>query len=136
MATKSKEKAHDSLTEVKPADELLRIMHQHELILEAAGEGIDLQELKNLSTKEAKRKLIEFKGVGNKVSECVLLFSLEKYDVFPIDTWVKKILEYFYKNEVEKYDSPETFLKNYFELNAGYAQQYLFYYARENKIGG
>ena len=40
MATKSKEKTHDSLTEVKPADELLRIMHQHELILEAAGEGI------------------------------------------------------------------------------------------------
>ncbi|MCK5763201.1 MAG: 8-oxoguanine DNA glycosylase [Clostridiales bacterium] len=99
-------------------------------------EGIDLQEFKKMSTKEAKRKLIEFKGVGNKVSECVLLFSLEKYDVFPIDTWVKKILENFYKDEVEKHNSPETFFKNYFELNAGYAQQYLFYYARENNIGG
>ncbi|MEA3423080.1 MAG: DNA glycosylase [Bacillota bacterium] len=99
-------------------------------------EGIDFQKFKELSTEEAKRKLIEFKGVGNKVSQCVLLFSIEKYDVFPIDTWVKKILGYFYKDEVKKYNSPETFLKNHFGVNAGYAQQYLFYYAREQKIGG
>ena len=99
-------------------------------------EGIDFQELKKTSTVEAKRKLVEFKGVGNKVSECVLLFSLEKYDAFPIDTWVKKILEYFYKDEVKEYDSQESFIRNYFAANGGYAQQYLFYYARENKIGG
>ncbi|MCT4598567.1 MAG: hypothetical protein N4A50_11900 [Vallitalea sp.] len=84
---------------------------------------------------EAKKQLITIKGVGNKVADCVLLFGAMRYEVFPTDVWVKRIMEYYYFKEDTKIKVIDDFAKeNYGEL-AGFAQQYLFYYARDLQIG-
>ncbi len=82
---------------------------------------IDLLELEKDDTDTALKKLCTIKGVGPKVASCVLLFSFRKYDCFPIDVWVKKILAKYY---------PNFSGKEYFGKYAGLAQQYLFYYER------
>lgn len=82
---------------------------------------ISFNSIENMSTDEALSKLCEIKGVGPKVASCVLLFSFRKYDCFPIDVWIKKILEKYY---------PDFSGKEYFGEYAGIAQQYLFYYER------
>ncbi len=97
---------------------------------------IDLACLKNASFEYAKNELLKLSGVGNKVCECVLLFSLEKYSSFPVDVWIKRIMEYcFFEKEEQTKDTISEFAKNKFGELGGFAQQYLFYWARENKIG-
>ena len=54
---------------------------------------IDLKEFYDLNTNDALTKLMENIGIGPKVASCILLFAYQKYDVFPIDTWVKKIMK-------------------------------------------
>lgn len=82
---------------------------------------IDLLQIEKDDTDTALEKLCTIKGVGPKVASCVLLFSFRKYDCFPIDVWVKKILAKYY---------PDFSGKEYFGKYAGLAQQYLFYYER------
>lgn len=94
-------------------------------ILEAAqkihsGE-INLDLIHNLSLDEGAEYLKKLKGVGDKISACVLLFAYNKLDAFPIDVWIKKILEKYY---ADGYDFGEY---------AGIANSYLFYYERNNK---
>ena len=98
----------------------------------ASGE-FNLDSLKALSSNDAKAGLLKLNGVGNKVADCVLLFGLGKYDSFPIDVWVKRIMEHCY------FDGSETPIPEISKLATelfgeygGYAQQYLFYWAREN----
>ena len=55
-------------------------------------EGVELEELKSMSYLDARKKLDEFPGVGLKVADCVLLFSLEKMEAFPVDVWVRRII--------------------------------------------
>lgn len=98
-------------------------------------ESINLDELKNKDFLEMKKSLMEFSGVGPKVSNCIALFSLSAVDAFPVDTWVKKVMEYFYLKEDTSLGEIEDFSRNKFGALSGYAQQYLFYYAREKKIG-
>lgn len=94
-----------------------------------------LDNLYNLPTKEAKEILMKLPGVGPKVSDCILLFSLNKNDTFPVDVWVKRVMEHFYfkKNTSNKIIS--NFAEEKFGDLGGFAQQYLFYYARELGIG-
>ncbi len=95
-----------------------------------------IEYLKNVSSIDAKKVLMEIDGVGNKVSDCILLFGLGKYDCFPVDVWMKRIMEYcYFNNSPQTIDTISQFAKEHFGANSGFAQQYLFYYARENKIG-
>ena len=82
-----------------------------------------------LSTDDARRLLMQIKGVGRKVADCILLFSLGRYDVFPRDVWINRVMEHVYG--VTGKDCEEFASKTYGEL-AGLAQQYLFYYYRYN----
>lgn len=93
-------------------------------------------DLRNLTEEEALNKLMEIKGVGNKVANCVMLFSLGFRNSFPIDVWIKRIMEeiYFEGKDTKKEIIYEKALKLYGQYG-GYAQQYLFCYGRENKIG-
>ena len=88
--------------------------------------GFDLEELFKLDTIEARAKLMSLKGVGRKVADCVLLFAYHKTDVFPTDTWIVQL----YKDLTNE-TKPAIFISNYFSkifnVNSGYAQQYLFY---------
>ena len=96
---------------------------------------VDLSLLKTMSYKEAQKQLLKCPGVGPKVADCVLLFSLDKSQAFPIDVWVKRIMETLYADELRYSNGIRSFAEDRFGVYAGYAQQYLFYYAREMKIG-
>ncbi len=96
---------------------------------------IDIYRIKNLSTEDARKELMQFAGVGPKVSDCIMLFSMNKYDAFPIDVWVKRVMEYFYLKQDTSLKTIQEYGQNKFGDYAGYAQQYLFYYARELGIG-
>ena len=86
--------------------------------------GINYSEISSASTEEAIEMLCEVKGIGPKVASCALLFGFEKYDAFPIDVWIKKVIAKYFSNGSEKFDP--KILGEY----AGIAQQYLFYYER------
>ena len=94
----------------------------------------NLDYIKSLSDDDCHKALQEFKGVGAKVADCIMLFSMEKYSAFPVDVWVKRAMIYFYGAEDASLNKIRIFARNKFGKLSGFAQQYLFYYARENKI--
>ena len=79
-------------------------------------------------------KLKSIKGVGNKVAACVMLFSLGYYNAFPVDTWIKKIMQKMYMPDEEDVKKMEEFGRNLFGEYGGFAQQYLFVSARKKPI--
>lgn len=93
---------------------------------------VDLERVKTLSYPEAKSELMKIKGVGPKVADCVLLFSAGKSEAFPIDVWVKRTMQTLYLDDKASIKEIEAKAKALFGEYAGFAQQYLFYYAREN----
>ena len=96
--------------------------------------SINPDNFKDLSTLEVEKELIKIKGVGTKVANCVLLFSLGRRDAFPVDVWIQRIMEELYYNgEKTKKEVIIDFAKEHFGEYGGYAQQYLFYYARDGK---
>lgn len=96
---------------------------------------MNLDRLASMDTKDAREYLKRFPGVGPKVADCTLLYSGTKYDVFPTDVWVKRLMEELYFKRETGFAEIQSFARDYFGEYAGFAQQYLFYYARENKIG-
>lgn len=97
---------------------------------------IDLEKLKQEENTEVlRKKLLEIPGVGPKVADCVMLFALNRFDVFPVDVWVKRVISELYFNKKEQTPNVihEFAEKQYGDL-AGLAQQYLFYWRRENSI--
>ena len=90
-----------------------------------------LDNWKNLDTPSLKNKLISLAGVGPKVADCILLFGYHRGDSFPVDTWIAKM----YNNCFAPIDNRNLMRDNLVKLfgdNSGYAQQYLFYYTKEN----
>ena len=106
--------------------ETSKIMHEN---------VIDKKLLLQMDTESARNQLMKLPGVGPKVADCILLFSGTKYDVFPTDVWVKRVMEELYLKREASLKEIQAFAKDYFGNLTGYAQQYLFYYARLNKIG-
>lgn len=89
-----------------------------------------------LSTKDVQASLMSIHGVGPKVADCVMLFSLKRSDAFPTDVWVKRIMSHLYFAEKDVCIKDIQKLANEkFGEYAGFAQQYLFNYAREFKLG-
>lgn len=100
----------------------------------ANGEVI-LDEISKMNMEDAHRELIKLKGIGPKVADCILLFSMEKKEAFPVDVWVKRIMQHFYLAPDLSLKKIRDFGMEKFGEYAGISQQYLFYYAREGKIG-
>lgn len=94
---------------------------------------IDLFQLKNYGYYDARQELIKLPGVGPKVSDCILLFSMGYYEAFPVDVWVKRVMQHFYMTPDVSLKKIENYGHDIFQGLAGFAQQYLFYYAREFK---
>ena len=101
---------------------------------------IDFEYLKKCDYYEAKKNICLIPGVGNKVADCIMLFSLNKLEAFPLDTWMIKILEKYYSKEFKietktitqkQYELLHEKIVNYFGPYCGYAQQYLFKMERE-----
>lgn len=98
---------------------------------------VDLYALEqNPNTQEVRETLLTLPGVGPKVADCILLFStLKRLEVFPIDVWVNRVMNELYihgdENKISK-KQIETIARQKFGNLAGLAQQYLFYWRREN----
>lgn len=101
-----------------------RLNYFMDAILKLSSSLVDLEKLNSLSFKEAKEKLKIIKGVGEKVSSCVLLFAYNNMTAFPVDVWIKKVLEEYY------YDG----LNSQILTCPGLAQQLLFYGKRKGYI--
>ena len=85
------------------------------------------ENLQKLDTKTLKTRLISLRGIGPKVADCILLFAFARFDVFPVDTWIRKSFALF-SNEQKTDKQIENFFLSLFGKNAGYAQQYLYNY--------
>lgn len=82
-----------------------------------------------------RNELLEIPGVGPKVADCIMLFALKKYEVFPVDVWVKRVIaELYFGNEAQQPKIIQRFAKEHFGNFAGLAQQYLFYWRREKNV--
>ena len=90
--------------------------------------------IKGLDSDKCQKELKKFNGVGPKVADCIMLFSMEKYSSFPVDVWVKRAMQHFYIAPDVSLPKIREFAINKFGSLSGFAQQYLFYYARENNI--
>ncbi len=90
---------------------------------------IDLFALREASYQEALEALLQLPGVGDKVANCVMLFSLDKPNAFPVDVWVQRALQDWYLGPAKKLSPVKMRLwaQEYFGPHAGYANQYLFH---------
>ena len=93
---------------------------------------INEQRLRTDGIEECLEELMQIKGVGTKVASCVALFSLGQTAAFPVDVWIKRMMEqmYFDGRETPK-KVIERFAAEHFGEYGGFAQQYIFYYGRE-----
>ncbi len=109
----------------------LKAGYRDKYILDAAkkiaiGE-VNLDELDAMTDSDAKKTLMKIKGVGGKVADCIMLFALGRFSVFPKDVWIKRILAQVY--DISEKDA-EVFAEQKYGDLAGFAQQYLYYYYR------
>ena len=93
---------------------------------------VDLERLATQSDLHLREALCELPGVGAKVANCVMLFAYERLRAFPIDVWIERVLResYFPRSRKLNAGRLRRFTQEYFGDHGGYAQQYLFHYAR------
>ena len=101
---------------------------------------IDFENLKNMNYNDAKQELVKVFGIGNKVADCILLFSLNKLEAFPLDRWMLRILQKYYSKKFvltsktitdKTYENIHEKVVEHFGKYAGYSQQFLFKMERE-----
>ena len=101
-------------------------------IVERVADGLlDIDALRTVAYQDAKSALMELPGVGNKVADCVLLFSLEKLEGFPIDRWIlRAFVDWYGHSEKSRYVDLAAWAQKRWGLNAGYVQQYMYHHKR------
>ena len=90
--------------------------------------------LEEATTEEALKLLSSLMGIGPKVADCIMLFSLQRSEVFPIDVWVKRVMEKLYFRENKSLKEIREYAHNNFGKYAGIVQQHLFHNVRESNI--
>lgn len=111
-----------------------RVYETTKLIL---SKQIDLDKLKEITDSNILREeLNKLPGVGDKVADCIMLFSMKRFDVFPVDVWVRRVMNELYIKNADESKVNKQQIRNLAEQKygnlAGLAQQYLFYWKREN----
>ena len=94
-----------------------------------------LNSIYKLNYFDAKKELTKIPGVGEKIADCVLLFAYNKFEAFPVDTWMKKVMEELYLKKEAPVKIISDFGRQKFGRYAGYAQQYLYHWRRNNIVG-
>lgn len=92
---------------------------------------LPLTSMKQMPYFEAKQELMRRNGIGEKVADCICLFSLGHLAALPIDVWIKRIFETLYLRRRATHREIREFAHSYFGDGVGYAQQYLFHYVHE-----
>lgn len=111
--------------------------------------SLTIDELYQCKYDDARKALTSIYGIGNKIADCILLFSLEKTEAFPIDVWMGRAIFMYYKRLIDnrkvtfingnknlsdnQYSVLSEIMRNHFGKYGGYAQQYLFYHIRNMK---
>ena len=102
--------------------------YRHDYVINATKmilDGVlDLYKLDKLNNDDLKNELLKIKGVGEKVASCVMLFAYQRYDICPIDVWIKRVLDNKYNGVIPKE----------YKKYQGIIQQYWFYYANSHKV--
>jgi len=98
---------------------------------------LDLRAVQDLPLEAARNELLKLHGVGRKIADCVLLFAFGHQTAFPVDVWIMKVLRHFYfPHRKVSLRQLQEFAGSHFGRHAGYAQQYLFHYARSQMKRG
>ena len=110
-----------------------RDVRVYETVQKTLNNGINLKRLSSEDNVDILREeLLKIPGVGPKVADCIMLFALKKYQVFPVDVWVRRVIsELYFENEEQKPKIIQEFAKKQYGELAGLAQQYLFYWRRD-----
>lgn len=115
-------------------DTVARIYENRSSKNEVYNEQLDLNWIKAQNDDICHKELQNYNGIGPKVADCIMLFSMGKYSAFPVDVWVKRAMQHFYLAPDVSLKKIRDFGREKFGELSGFAQQYLFYYARENNI--
>lgn len=119
------------ISELMACNTGFRARYIMDLVGKIASGDIVMNELSALDSSELKKKLLTILGVGEKVSDCVMLFGFGRREVFPVDTWVRQVMnKYFFPGNPQSDDYIRSFAAERFGPYAGYAQQVLFHHIR------
>lgn len=131
----------DALSKAKPEDlrAFARVGFRDKRIVEASKmiltREVDIEKIDEMELEDARKYLQLLPGVGPKVADCILLFAYDRVESFPVDVWIKRVMEELYLHEETPKSKIASRGRDVFGKNAGFANQYLFYYGRENKLG-
>ena len=103
----------------------------YEIVRKINDDEFNIDLIDDMSSYDAMNYLMNNKGIGEKVSSCILLFSYSRLDVFPIDTWVKKFMKDTYS--IEGIDNIKKFTKEKYDNYTGLVIQYMFHYKRNKE---
>lgn len=123
-----------SADDLEPLHAGYRAAYIADAVQKVCSGDVDLDRVSALDTAAARKELLKIKGVGPKVADCTMLFSMKKSDAFPIDVWVQRTMRTLYCGEGANLNMIQAKAAQIFGEYAGIAQQYLFYYARENAM--
>lgn len=97
--------------------------------------SVDFGTIERMSHEDAREMLKSIPGVGDKIADCVLLFAFAKYESFPVDVWIKRAMQKVYFGGREtRIDDIRQFGREHFGKYAGYAQEYIYFYARTQRL--
>ncbi|WP_036730250.1 DNA-3-methyladenine glycosylase family protein [Peptoniphilus mikwangii] len=128
-----------ALADPKDLREFAKVGFRDERIVKASkmirDREIDIGLLYDCPIEMAREELMKLPGVGPKVADCVLLFAFKRQESFPVDVWIKRVMEELYLKKSTNKNKIADEGRRIFGKNAGFAQQYLFFYGRENQLG-
>lgn len=119
-----------SITDFRNCKVGFRDKYLYEIMRDIESQKLDLDKIYSMNSTDALNYLMSFKGIGNKVASCILLFAYQKFDVYPIDTWVKKYMKDDYNIEGET--NIKKFTLDTYKEYSGLAIQYMFNYKRNS----
>jgi N-glycosylase/DNA lyase len=96
---------------------------------------LDLEDLRNQDYEKAKERLMDLPGIGPKVADCFLLYGLGKTEAAPVDIWIHRtVRKLYFEGASISTEKVARFLRERYRSWAGYAQLYLFHYARMTRL--
>ena len=117
-----------SITDFRECKTGFRDRYLYEFVQAVYNGLVDLDIINNMSSEDALKYLMNCKGIGEKVASCILLFGYHRFDVFPIDTWVKKYMKDKYN--FDKVSDIRKFMFDKYSNNCGLFIQYIYHYSR------
>ncbi|MGM9850166.1 MAG: DNA-3-methyladenine glycosylase family protein [Bacilli bacterium] len=120
-----------SITDFRNCKTGFRDKYIYGIVQDIVNGEFDYNLIDNMNSVDALKYLMSYKGIGEKVASCILLFGYHRFDVFPIDTWVKKYMKDKYN--LDKVSDIREFMFNKYSDNCGLVIQYVFHFSRNKK---